>query len=49
MRKIKDFAKQDKEVDFGRVPNYVLVREMANVISEDLVRSHFFAKKDLSK
>jgi hypothetical protein len=36
---------ENEEIDFGRVPNYVHVREMVKVLSEDLVRSRFLAKK----
>ena len=46
---MKDYAQQGEEIDFRRVPNYVLVREMVKVLSEDLVRSHFLAKKGLSQ
>ncbi len=36
---MKDYAQLDEEIDFGRVPMYVLVREMVKLFSEDLVTS----------
>ena len=46
---MKDYAQLAEEIDFGPVPHYVPVREMVKLLSEDLVRSHFFTKKGLSQ
>ncbi len=46
---MKDYAQLDEEIDFGRVPIYVHVRETVKLLNEDLMRSHFLSKKGLSQ
>ena len=46
---MKDYAQLAEEIDFGLVPYEGTVREAVKLLSEDLVKSHFLAKKGISQ